>query len=78
MEQVIQVDNVIVVKLNNRCMHCTIYMQYVVFRLSTFQIEQLKLLQNFENATFPLASMVKSKNVKINLASVTLKRIDES
>ena len=54
---------VFAVKLNNRGVYCTIKM---MFRLSTFQIQQFKLLQHFKKATFLLKSMVKlSKNCKI-------------
>ena len=54
----------------------------VKFRLCTFQIQQLELLQNSENATFALTSMVTlSKNyqkiLQIVLISAVLKCMDE-
>ena len=46
---------VFVVKLNDRCTHCTIQIK---IRLCTFHIPQFKLLQIFEKVIFPLTSMV--------------------
>ena len=44
-----------VVNLNNKCVYCIILME---FRPCIFHIQQFKLLQHFENATFPLTLMV--------------------
>ena len=56
-----------VVKLKNICTYYTIR---VKFLFCTFQTQHFKLLQIFENATFPLMSMIKlSKNCHKNLAN---------
>ena len=58
---------IVVIKLNNRCMHCTLKIK---FQIGIVQIQQFKFLQNFENATFLLTSMVMLyKIVKIDLAN---------
>ena len=44
------------------------------FQHCIFQIQQFKVLRNFENATFPLTSMMMlPKNVKLNNYSVSPK-----
>ena len=52
------------------------------FRLYTFHIQQFKLLQNFENATFSFMSMVKLSKYRLEFLpivqiSAALKGMDE-
>ena len=44
----------------------------MMFQLSTFQIQQLKLLQNFENATILMRSMVKLSKYCQNIMEIVL------